>query len=332
MRLCTLSTFFIILVLVFYAYPTNASAGDRDPEFIDCVSQCTDTICALKPRLPFTLLLTLWTCPQNCQYTCMQTITSAAKLSGQPIVQYFGKWPFYRLWGIQEPASVLFSLGNLYFHRRYWFLLRRDLPSSYPLRPHYLGWSLASINTWVWSSVFHTRDFLLTERLDYFSAALTILYALHFSVLRIFRIPDRSFVARAWMGLCITCYLAHVAYLSLIHFDYRYNAIAVGSVGVLHNVLWLGWSAWQYSGKARAAGANRSYAWYPTAAGVLISAAMGLEIFDFPPFLGVLDAHSLWHLATVPLIPLWYRFMIKDARFEGGRGVVERWNDGKRRV
>jgi hypothetical protein len=33
---------------------------------------------------------------------------------------------------------------------------------------------------------------------------------------------------------------------------------------------------------------------------------MALELLDFPPFLWILDAHALWHLTTVPLIPLWY--------------------------
>ena len=42
-----------------------------------------------------------------------------------------------------------------------------------------------------------------------------------------------------------------------------------------------------------------------------IAAAM-LEIFDFPPFAGVFDAHSLWHAATVPLGFQWYSFLIDD--------------------
>ena len=33
-----------------------------------------------------------------------------------------------------------------------------------------------------------------------------------------------------------------------------------------------------------------------------------LEVFDFPPYLYLFDAHSLWHLATVPLGFMWYHF------------------------
>ena len=38
-----------------------------------------------------------------------------------------------------------------------------------------------------------------------------------------------------------------------------------------------------------------------------------LELFDFPPWWRVVDAHSLWHLATAPLAVLWYDFLINDA-------------------
>ena len=31
----------------------------------------------------------------------------------RPLDKYFGKWPFRRVWGVQEPMSVLFSICNL---------------------------------------------------------------------------------------------------------------------------------------------------------------------------------------------------------------------------
>lgn len=38
-------------------------------------------------------------------------------LAGRRMVQFNGKWPFYRFMGMQEPASVLFSLLNMFaFH------------------------------------------------------------------------------------------------------------------------------------------------------------------------------------------------------------------------
>ncbi|KAF2572627.1 hypothetical protein F2Q70_00004523 [Brassica cretica] len=40
-----------------------------------------------------------------------------------------------------------------------------------------------------------------------------------------------------------------------------------------------------------------------------------LEIYDFPPYGGYFDAHSIWHLATVPLTILWWSFIRDDAEF-----------------
>jgi len=42
--------------------------------------------------------------------------------------------------------------------------------------------------------------------------------------------------------------------------------------------------------------------------------AMGLELFDFPPWGGMLDAHALWHLGTVGPTIWWYSFLVKDAQ------------------
>lgn len=39
---------------------------------------------------------------------------------------------------------------------------------------------------------------------------------------------------------------------------------------------------------------------------ILASAAVLLELLDFPPVFWTFDAHALWHLATVPLTILFY--------------------------
>lgn len=47
----------------------------------------------------------------------------------------------------------------------------------------------------------------------------------------------------------------------------------------------------------------------------LLAAAHGaslLEVLDFPPLVGLVDAHALWHAAT-PLVALgWYNFLADD--------------------
>ena len=63
--------------------------------------------------------------------------------------------------------------------------------------------------------------------------------------------------------------------------------------------------------------------WKNWATHALLFAAAALEILDFPPLGGLLDAHALWHAAAVPLGYLWYSFLADDAaclaRREQGR-------------
>lgn len=38
--------------------------------------------------------------------------------------------------------------------------------------------------------------------------------------------------------------------------------------------------------------------------------AMSLELLDFPPIGGYIDAHSLWHLGTVIPTVWWYKYAL----------------------
>lgn len=46
---------------------------------------------------------------------------------------------------------------------------------------------------------------------------------------------------------------------------------------------------------------------------VAVNVCVLLEVLDFPPLAGLLDAHGLWHAATIPLTRLWYAFLALDA-------------------
>jgi hypothetical protein len=87
----------------------------------------------------------------------MHKITDRDIERGDKVQQYYGKWPFRRLAGMQEPASVAFSLMNLLFHVQGFLEVRKRIARSHPMKPYYITWSLISINAWLWSSVFHTR-------------------------------------------------------------------------------------------------------------------------------------------------------------------------------
>jgi hypothetical protein len=186
-----------------------------------------------------------------------------------------------------------------------------------------------------WALCASHTDTPLTEKLDYFSAALVILYALYMTGVRLFHLypgtpafpgrPGRRALHQAWRALAAVAYVGHVSYLGLApRFDYTYNVIFNLTLGVVHHVLWLQFSVPGSSPLARYAAMPGTYR--PAHAGTaamtvaLTTAATALELFDFPPWARMLDAHALWHLATAPLAVLWYDFLVTDAQDAGWRG------------
>ncbi|SPN97153.1 related to PER1 protein, involved in manganese homeostasis [Cephalotrichum gorgonifer] len=298
----------LAVAIILFAAMTEASAGDRLYAFRDCVKACEEDHCAqgqTPMAIPLYRRLLLWDCPAECDYACQQTTTAERVSAGYPVVQFHGKWPFTRILGIQEPFSVLFSLGNLYSHARGLRELRAAVPSSYPLLKFYKLFSYLAITSWVFSSVFHTRDFGLTEGLDYFGAGAAVMYGFYYAPVRALRLdrPDRKTRARlrAWTVLCASMYAAHVVYLLFVRWSYTYNMMANVVAGLIHNATWCLFSLRRYSEKGEA------WTLLPILCAAWISAAMSLELLDFPPIWGGLDAHSLWHMFTVIPAYIWYR-------------------------
>lgn len=176
-----------------------------------------------------------------------------------------------------------------------------------------------------------------TEKLDYFSAALTILYALYFTVVRLFHLYQpkhrhRLIVATAtpspqgsssalkmWTFVCGVTFVVHVSYLTFLpRFDYTYNIIINIAVGLMHNALWLVYALpAELSILRRFPSQPKTYrpSFVSSAATLvaLTTAATALELFDFPAIGRILDAHALWHLSTAPIALYWYRFLLTDA-------------------
>jgi post-GPI attachment to proteins factor 3 len=138
----------------------GASLGDRNWHYKGCLSTCDTERCAtgiFEATKPLSLRLTGWTCMDDCKYDCMHKMTGNNIAWGQKIHQYYGKWPFWRFAGMQEPASVIFSMLNFLAHAAGLMKVRKRIPASHPMRPFYIGWAYLSMNAWLWSSVFHTR-------------------------------------------------------------------------------------------------------------------------------------------------------------------------------
>lgn len=301
-----------LLGLISVSLPfVHASYGDYEPAFLACLDDCRQRECSTPPHLPLTLRITFWSCNDNCKYTCMHQITQQKIASGEEIEQYYGKWPFTRFCGLQEPASVIFSIFNGYMHYRGLVHIANTMPPCYPLKMYHQLYAILNIHAWIWSTVFHARDFPWTERMDYYAAASIVLYAFYVAVVRVFRLYQRKRrrMWAIWTGLCCLAFVGHVGYLaSLQRFDYTYNVIVCAVVGGLSNILWVGF--WIANRK------SRPYAYRIALLAILITLFMSLELFDFPPIWGIFDAHSLWHGSTVLLVWGWYEFVKRDVEWE----------------
>ncbi|WFD33311.1 hypothetical protein MCUN1_000124 [Malassezia cuniculi] len=247
-------------------------------------------------------------------------------------VQFHGKWPHLRILGMQEPLSVVFSLLNLVVQLSALSgTFGRDVPDTYPLKTIYIRHTKIAAMAWLASAVFHTRDLPWTERWDYFSAAAVLLSGLFLTVCRLFRLAPGSRLFNRVLLSFAGAWIIHVIYLlRLPRFDYGYNMTACLVVGVVHNILWLTFAVAphtiaRYIRKVEGVAHEEPEGHVMPSTGpeqrkklIILIAAMfaapALELFDFPPIWRTLDAHALWHLSTVPLTSLWYRWLATDAQ------------------
>ena len=264
------------------------------------------------------------------------------------MVQFHGKWPFKRWNGIQEPLSVLFSLLNLLAHYQGYRLITlhsssvhyttRSAKEKHALESLYKNNALVGINSWFWSIVFHTRDNDWTEKADYWSAGLGIGYGLYLAIYRIAKLHRPTSDPRIRGALkwpAISLFLAHCTYLSIGRFDYGYNMKANLVVGVVQILLWTTWSCRIIlSSRSPSLDSLRpsSPRILPLVPLALLLLSTAFEILDFAPIpsnLRLLDAHALWHLSTIFVVGLWYRFLAADLRHvaqeeEGGKMGLRR--------
>ncbi|OQV21867.1 Post-GPI attachment to proteins factor 3 [Hypsibius exemplaris] len=320
------SSVFFLLILSFFCLTLTScvygSVGDRSEAFRNCLSECFWRKCPAKAapqstidlpdddwsrNQPWYLKLLVWECEDECKYSCMWEVVEIFQKNDRAVPQFYGKWPFVRLFGIQEPASALFSVFNGLAH---FFMLQKivqRVPRDAPTYRLWYSYALISMNAWFWSAVFHTRDFPFTEKMDYFGALAGVLFSFYTFILRMIG-SDQAWKWLVPGAACLTFFVYHVHYLAFVHFDYGYNMLANVTVGILNSVGWLVFCAVKRNGRSW-----RDMA--PCALSVLfVDCLMLLELLDFPPFLWTFDAHSLWHFGTIPVTFVWYKFLIDDAR------------------
>ncbi|PLB36580.1 PGAP3/PER1 family protein [Aspergillus candidus] len=316
-------TFVSLLSFVLFAGligKSSASLGDHLPDFRECVEICKTENCNDgESIIPFHLRLMLWTCPAECDYTCQHIVTDRRVARDPPmitpVVQFHGKWPFRRILGMQEPFSVLFSILNFLAHWYGMGRIREIIPAWHSLRKYYIAFGYCGLACWTFSTIFHTRDFAVTEKLDYFGAGANVMYGLYLAVIRILRLDQeepahKPTLRRLLTASCILLYTMHVCYLSFWSWDYTYNMIANIVIGMISNVLWVGFSVSRYQKQ----GNNKPWTLWPALIVAWIMLAMSLELLDFAPWHELIDAHSLWHLGTVIPTLWWYLYLVKDVQ------------------
>ena len=317
----------------------SGSPGDRDPYYANCLSVCSfeclhprTAVNASKPHitadgqlyvppnldLPLSLRLVGWSCESCCRYDCMWLHVQLRHSQQLPTVKYYGKWPFTRVLGMQELLSTVFSIGNLLPHFWGWLQYRRRVSLSYSMRSWWSAYALVACNTWLWSAVFHARDTLLTERLDYFCASLGIVVSFALQTMRTFHI--RSAVARyTVLATFLLPYLYHISYLHFVHFDYGYNMLVSLTTGILYSLLCITTALYEQRPYMRTVLLSHLYLWCVAA----------FEVWDFEPVFGsLLDAHAVWHGATMWMGVVFWRVQIEDAKWEVEREKRRGWGDG----
>eukprot|EP00890_Picochlorum_soloecismus_P006626 jgi/Picsp_1/789/NSC_04278-R1_per1-like family protein len=262
------------------------------------------------------LRLLNWDCESDCQYECMWTLEGYHREKGGKPLKYFGKWPFSRILGVQEPASVVLSVMNLVANVQCASIILRMCGSK-----GCVDWNgarealsanlwiihfILACNSWFWSAVFHTRDTRVTERFDYFSAGAVIGYDLFLSLCRV--VPGlKGIKSRYMLGTVLSLfYLRHAYFMHYVKFDYGYHVGLCIAAGLVQSIIWLVWTFSSSEGRSHP---GRKYL---VSFIVSVNIAVLLEILDFPPLLGIVDAHALWHLATIPLIYVWCGFVMHD--------------------
>ncbi|KAF3663064.1 hypothetical protein T459_09277 [Capsicum annuum] len=180
------------------------------------------------------------------------------------------------------------------------------------------------------------KDVDLTEKLDYLSGVALLGFSLILAVLRVFNVRDEA--ARVMVSAPLVAFVTtHILYLNCYQLDYvkmmydccgsldfmnvskwsgverlilldhiaGLNMKVCLAMGMLQLILWAVWAGVTCH-------PSRWKLWVVVIGGGLASL---LEIYDFPPYMGFVDAHALWHGTTIPSTHLWWSFVRGDSEF-----------------
>lgn len=303
------------LFLFATATAVYASQGDIDVSFRICVQQCSSEMCSSAQKSKFGDGFPYWNCNDDCSYDCMQSITSERSLQGYGPLKYYGHWPFLRTFGLEEPASVVFSLFNAvpYIISLFGSYKKKNCDSKDTFMDRWLTlYYIISINTWLASAFFHSRKTENASFYDYISALLFLGYSLWLATRRILGAQANSKIVLISFVFSLTMYVSQVVrmHFGYVTFDDHMNLSI--TIAILNVVTWLSWLLISAPVSSKGAKEKHSYRYLCLICQIWFSLAALLELFDFPAIWGIFDAHSLWHAATIPLGFVWAYFWRTD--------------------
>lgn len=354
----------MVVTLLVHCFLVTCSPGDNLDEFIDCTYACeynrrcpNSQINYIDPETnmfhdieffdtpPLYSKLLFWDCISDCisdcDYQCQHIITRWRIDEEEEIYQFHGKWPFLRVLGTQEFFSTIFSIGNFIPHYKGFVKFsriireegdRRRKNSRSILIWNYLYVTVAGMLAWTASSVFHCRDLIITEKLDYFFAGLTVLTGFHAIFARMTSMFLYPKIAQAFTASVAAIFALHILRL-YVDWSYTYNMRFNIFFGVLQYILLIMLSCQNYHAlqKQKLMGEFKKTAYssfkgqifklcvIPILLVIVTTMAMSLELFDFFSYEWQIDAHALWHLCTI--WPSWvlYDFFLEDYAYWGNR-------------
>lgn len=80
------------------------------------------------------------------------------------------------------------------------------------------------------------------------------------------------------------------------------------TVAITHNLIWL---IWAFANRFQNPTSSKM-----TVAILTLFATALFEVFDFAPYMKVIDAHSLFHLSTIPCVALYWEFLLLDSKWQ----------------
>ncbi|KAI5956371.1 hypothetical protein KGF54_000846 [Candida jiufengensis] len=332
---------FVVISLITLIY---VHVQDNLSEFQDCLEQCTCD------NTPSQYKIWFWSCSSNCNYYCQQLVSDLRLKNGYSMLQFYGKWPFIVVFGIQEFFSTIFSMGNFIINYLNFKLIYKQyqINNDKEIKLIYFQYLIllgVSMIGWIFSIIFHIKDLPITETLDYFGAFGIILANLNVIVVRYFKLFKQQQRNKLviWQSFLIMLYIFHILKLSN-NWDYTYNMNINMVCGLLAMIFWIlhnlniinvysknlkflqnSIQVIPYENKIlnklnpliKFLNLNQLYKFQiilfiPIINNLILLCGIFLEIKDFEPWFRLIDAHSLWHLLTIGPNIVWFDWNIWD--------------------